>query len=299
MWSPFEARLRSVCVDNFNDYYDPEIKKQNISKLVESSKFKIYETDFRDFSLLSKIFKSERRSSVIHLGAMAGVRYSIGRAKLYNDVNINGLINILDCCKKYGIDNFVFASTSSVYGDSSSIPFRESENCSFPLAPYPATKRAGELIGHSYYVQEGINFTALRFFSVYGPRGRPDMMPFMLLDSTVNKRKIPLFGQGKLKRDWTFVEDIVQGIISAVHKNEGYNLINLGRGFPVSMLDFIKVIEEITGLEVAVDYVEKPSSEPSETFADISLANELLNYNPSVNIREGLSKMWEWYKDEI
>ena len=165
------------------------------------------------------------------------MRYSIGRARLYTDVNIGGSINLLEAAREIGVENFVFASTSSVYGNTKHLPFVETDPCNHPLAPYPASKRAVELMGYTYYHLHELNFTALRFFNVYGPRGRPDMMPFIVTDGIVNQREIVLFDGGQMKRDWTYIDDIIGGVITALDKPLGYELINLGRGEPVLMTD--------------------------------------------------------------
>ena len=227
------------------------------------------------------------------------MRYSIGRARLYTDVNISGSINLLEAAREIGATNFVFASTSSVYGNTKHLPFVETDPCNQPLAPYPASKKAVELMGYTYHHLHGLNFTALRFFNVYGPRGRPDMMPFIVTDSTVNQREIVLFDGGQMKRDWTYIDDIISGVIAALDKPLGYELINLGRGEPVLMTDFVEIIEGLVGHKAILSTPPAPLSEPKITFADINKAQRLLGYNPQTSLPAGLCKFWEWYQRAI
>ena len=227
------------------------------------------------------------------------MRYSIGRARLYTDANIGGSINLLEAAREIDVANFVFASTSSVYGNTKHLPFVETDPCNQPLAPYPASKRAVELMGYTYYRLHELNFTALRFFNVYGPRGRPDMMPFIVTDGIVNQREIVLFDGGQMKRDWTYIDDIVDGVTAAIDKPLGYELINLGRGEPVLMTDFVKIIEGLVSHKAILSTPPAPLSEPKITFADIDKARRLLGYNPQTSLAAGLCKFWEWYQEAV
>ena len=218
-----------VAIDNFNDYYDPARKRANVAGFKNQPKLHFYEEDIRHAEAIEQIFAQHKPKAVAHLGAYGGVRYSIGRAKLYTDVNIVGTVNLLEAARQTGIEVFVFASTSSVYGHTTQLPFIETDPCNLPLAPYPASKKAGEVMGYTYHNLHQMNFTAVRFFSVYGPRGRPDMMPFMVTDRIVKGEEIKLFDAGQMKRDWTYVDDIVSGIIAALERPLGYEIINLGR----------------------------------------------------------------------
>lgn len=287
---------RVVGIDDFNDYYDPARKRANVAGLREHPGFTLYEADLRDADAMGRIVAEHRPAAIAHLGGYGGVRYSIGRARLYSDVNITGSVNLLEAARARGTPQFVFASTSSVYGHTDRLPFDEDDPCDRPLAPYPASKRAIELMGHTYTNLHGMNFTALRFFSVYGPRGRMDMMPYMTMDAVARGRTITLFDAGEMKRDWTYADDIVDGIVRAMHTPLGYAVLNLGRGEPVLMRDFVSIVEELVGKPAKLETPPAPASEPKVTYADITRARGALGYVPQTPIREGLARMWEWYR---
>lgn len=288
-----------IALDNFNDYYDTARKRANIHQLRKHPRCILCETDICDASIINRIFAEYEPEAVVHLAAYGAVRYSIGRARLYTDVNIGGSINLLEAAREIGVENFVFASTSSVYGNTENLPFVETDPCNQPLAPYPASKKAVELMGYTYHHLHGLNFTALRFFNIYGPRGRPDMMPFIVTDSIVNQRKIILFDGGQMKRDWTYIDDILGGVTAAIDKPLGYELINFGRGEPVLMTDFVKIIEGLVGHKAILSTPPAPLSEPKITFADINKARRLLGYNPQTSLAAGLYKFWEWYQEAV
>ena len=288
-----------IALDNFNDYYDTARKQENVHQLRNHSRCILCEGDICDGETINSIFAEHRPEAVVHLAAYGAVRYSIGRARLYTDVNIGGSINLLEAAREIGVENFVFASTSSVYGNTKHLPFVETDSCNHPLAPYPASKRAVELMGYTYHHLHGLNFTALRFFNVYGPRGRPDMMPFIVTDRIVNRREIVLFDGGQMKRDWTYIDDIVGGVTAAIDKPLGYELINLGRGEPVLMTDFVEIIERLVGHKAILSTPPAPLSEPKITFADIDKARRLLSYNPQTSLPAGLRKFWEWYQGAV
>lgn len=288
-----------VAIDDFNDYYDPARKRANISSFQNYHNLSLYEMDIRNAEAIEQIFVQHKPRAVAHLGAYGGVRYSIGRAKLYTEVNFVGTVNLLEAARQNGAEIFVLASTSSVYGNTMQLPFIETDPCNLPLAPYPASKKAAEVMGYSYYNLHQLNFTALRFFSVYGPRGRPDMMPFMVTDRIVKGEEIKLFDAGQLKRDWTYVDDIVGGIIAALERPLGYEVINLGRGEPVLMVDFVEIIEDLVGKKAVLSTPPAPASEPKVTFANIDKARRLLDYNPQTPVAEGLTRLWAWYQKEI
>ena len=288
-----------IALDNFNDYYDPARKQENVHQLRNHSHCILCKGDIRDEAAVNCIFAEHRPEAVVHLAAYGAVRYSIGRARLYTDANIGGSINLLEAAREIGVGNFVFASTSSVYGDTKRLPFVETDPCNHPLAPYPASKKAVELMGYTYHQSHGLNFTALRFFNVYGPRGRPDMMPFIVTDSIVNRREVVLFDGGQMKRDWTYIDDIVDGVMTAIDRPLGYELINLGRGEPVLMTDFVKIIEGLVGHKAILSTPPAPLSEPKITFADIDKARRLLGYNPQTSLPAGLCKFWEWYQHTV
>jgi UDP-glucuronate 4-epimerase len=288
-----------VAIDDFNDYYDPARKRANVAGFRAHARARLYEMDIRNAAGIARVFADHRPRAVVHLGAYGGVRYSIGRAPLYAEVNFLGTVNLLEAARHQGVEVFVFASSSSVYGNTTALPFVETDPCNLPLAPYPATKKAAEVMGHTYHNLHGLNFTALRFFSVYGPRGRPDMMPFLVTDRIVRDQEITLFDAGRLKRDWTYVDDVVSGILAALARPMGYQLINLGRGEPVLMSDFVATIEALVGKQARLVTPPAPDSEPPVTFADIGLARRLLGYDPRTPVEEGLRQLWDWYRREV
>ncbi len=288
---------RVICVDNFDPYYSPTQKRRNIAVCLDHPCFTLIEADIRDREHMMRLFTTYRPQRVAHLAAMAGVRYSIERAPLYVEVNVQGTVNLLDAARSVGVENFVFASTSSIYGRSATVPFSEDQPTDRPLAPYPATKKAAEVMGHAYHNLFGLNFTALRFFTAYGPRVRPDMMAYMVMDRIVRGQPITLFdGGANLYRDWTYIDDIIQGVVAALDTPLGYEVINLGRGEPVRLGDFVAVIEELTGRQVIVEAQPTPPSEPPITYASVEKARRLLGYRPHTSIREGLLCTWEWYQ---
>lgn len=283
-------------VDNFNPYYSVAQKRSNAASLAEFNNFKLSEIDFTDYRALSNAFENFQPDVVAHLGAMANIRYSIDHPEQFVSVNVTGTNNLLMLAAKYNVKNFIYASTGSIYGKRDDVPFRETDICDSPLAVYPASKKAGELLGHAFYNMQGLNFTSLRFFNVYGPSGRPDMMPFRVTEAILNQTEIPIFGEGKLERDWTYVGDLVNGFVAAIDKPLGFEIINLGRGNPIALNDFMITIQDVIGQKAIRKDVEAPLSEAPRTYADISKAGELLGYQPTIDLREGLEGFWEWYQ---
>ena len=287
---------RVVAVDNFNDYYDVAQKRANVLGFAGHAAVTWVEADIRDAEGMLRLFDAHKPNAVAHLAAMANVRYAIGRTPLYQQVNVTGSLNLLEAARLHQTANFVFASTSSIYGKSEATPFTEDQPCNLPLSAYPATKKAVELFGYTYHNLHQLNFTALRFFSVYGPRARPDMMPFMVTDRIARGQTITLYDGGQMKRDWTYVADIAEGVELALRQPLGYEVLNLGRGEPVLMKDFVQIIEDLVGREAVLETPPAPASEPHETFADISKARRLLNYHPQTPVRRGLEQLWTWYQ---
>ena len=287
---------RVICIDNFNNYYSPRQKHANIEGLRHNPNFILIAGDVRDRDLMQHAFEEHCPQRVAHLAAMANVRYSIERAHQYIDVNVQGMISVLDAARAVNVENFIFASTSSIYGRTDQSPFVEEQTTAFPLAPYPATKKSGEVFGFSYHNLFEINFTALRFFTVYGPRVRPDMMAYSVMDNIINDREITLYNDGEMYRDWTYVEDITTGVIAALDKPLGYEILNLGRGEPVRLGDFVEIIEGLVGKKANVKSVPAPSSEPPLTYACVDKARTLLGYNPHTSVEEGLAKTWAWFQ---
>jgi UDP-glucuronate 4-epimerase len=288
--------VRVICLDNFNDYYAPAIKRANVAAHASNPNFVLVDGDVRDAELVTRIFEEQSIDRVAHLAAMAGVRYSVERAPLYVEVNVQGTVNLLEAARKRGVENFVFASTSSIYGATEQIPFREEQATDSPLAPYPASKKACEVMGYAYHNLFNLNFTAVRFFTAYGPRVRPDMLCFMVMDRIERGEEIALFDAGELHRDWTYIEDIIAGVLAALDKPLGYDIINLGRGEPVRVGDFVQIGEELVGKKAILSTPDAPPTEPPITYADVSKARRLLDYAPQTSIRDGLARTWEWYQ---
>ena len=288
---------RVVAVDNFNDYYDVAQKRANVSGFARDPRVTLVECDIRDREAIDGLFATHRPVAVAHLAAMANVRYSIGRTRLYTDVNLNGSVNLLEAAHENGCQNFVFASTSSAYGKTDRIPFQEDDPANTPLSAYPASKKAVELLGYTYHNLHDMNFTALRFFSVYGPRARPDMMPFMVTDRIARGETITLFDAGELWRDWTYVDDVVDGVARALGTPLGYEVINIGRGEPIRMADFVRTVEGLVGERAILETPAAPASEPKRTHASIEKARRLLGYAPQTRVEDGLERLWAWYRD--
>jgi len=292
-----------VGVDNLNDYYDPARKHANLEEVraaaPDAEKFIFHKADIRDEAAMESLFAEHRFDAVIHLAAMAGVRASIEDPRLYLDVNLGGTLTLLEAARKHGQPMFVFASTSSVYGRTTVIPFVETDRADRPLAPYPASKRAAELLGYSYFHLYGQNFTALRFFTVYGPRGRPDMMAYLVLDNIFRGKEVPLYNNGQMHRDWTYVDDIVQGIVASVDRPLGYEVINLGRGKPTLLADFVRLIEGLAGKHSNLVDRPMPAADIEYTYAKIERAEELLDYAPQVSVEQGVEAFWSWYKQAV
>ncbi|MCZ7543973.1 MAG: NAD-dependent epimerase/dehydratase family protein [Anaerolineae bacterium] len=285
-----------VVLDNFNDYYDPAIKRANVAPLLEDANFALIEGDIRDPETVNQAFAAYSVTRVAHLAAMAGVRFSMEQAPLYVAVNVNGAVNLLEAARRHDVAIFVNASTSSVYGATQRIPFREDDPADRPLAAYPATKRAAEVLAHSYHHLFDLNVTTLRFFNVYGPGGRPDMMPFKVIDAIVKGRPITLFNGGDMRRDWTYIDDTVRGIVAALERPLGYEVINLGCGAPMPMTTFVEVCQALIGKEVVLVDKPAPPSDPPITYCDNSKARALLDFDPQVDTRQGLAHTWAWYR---
>jgi UDP-glucuronate 4-epimerase len=298
--SNLAARLVSlgkhvIILDNFDDYYDPAIKRANIDTLQD--KAVIVEGDIRDEALIDRLFVEHKITHVIHLASMSGVRFSITHGSLYADVNTRGTVVLLDAACKHGIEMFVLASTSSVYGETTRVPFVEDDAVAAPLAPYPASKRAAELFAYSYHHLFGLNVNVLRFFNVYGPRGRVDMMPVRTIEAILHQQLIPVYNGGTLQRDWTYVDDLVDGLLLALEKPLGYQIFNMGYGNPISLNRFIDIYEQLIGKRALVHDVPAPLSEPPITYCDNTRARQLLGFAPSVAIEEGLARTWQWYRE--
>ncbi|MEO0564044.1 MAG: SDR family NAD(P)-dependent oxidoreductase [Chloroflexota bacterium] len=284
-----------LLLDNFDDYYDPALKRARVAALAPDAP--LIEADIRDYDAVTKVFAEHTIDRVVNLAAMPGVRYSVGRAREYLAVNTTGAVNLMDAAAQGDVEVFVQASTSSVYGQAERVPFQEEDAADRPLAPYPASKRASELFAHSFHNLHSLNVTVLRFFNVYGPYGRPDMMPVKALDSILAGDTIRMWNNGQLKRDWTYIDDTVNGVASALQRPLGFQLINLGYGAPLPFSDFISIYEELVGVEAVKIVEDAPPTEPLITYCDNTRARELLDFDPQVSIQDGLHAVWTWYRE--
>jgi UDP-glucuronate 4-epimerase len=282
-------------LDNFAPNYPRVRKEANLKEYAGHERFKFIEADIRNTQAIRDLFEVQKFDRVMHLAAMGNVRYSVEHAPEYTTVNIAGTVNLLEAARLSGTRHFVFASTSSVYGNAP-IPFVETEAVAQPLAPYPATKIACEVMAHSYHVAFGMKCTGLRFFNVYGPRGRPDMMPYEFTRKILAGETLRIFDEGRPQRDWTFIDDNVNGVIAAIDAGLEYEIINLGRGQPIALSRFIEIIEHLVGRKAIIEHAPLPPTEPMITYANIEKAERLLNYHPKISIDEGLTKFHEWYQ---
>lgn len=288
---------RVVGLDNLNDYYSVELKKLHLKDL-EGSSFVFEKLDLRDAPAISKLFETHKIDRVAHLAAMAAVRYSAKHPLIYGEVNVQGSMNLLDAARHHGNVPCVLASTGSVYGADTPVPFSESAPAVMPLAPYPASKRSMELFAHAFHHLYKTPITILRFFNVYGPHGRPDMMPWQWTQQIINDEPLTLYGAGKLKRDWTYIDDIVSGFVTAIEKPFPFEILNLGCGNPVENLDFVKVLQDILGKKAKIVDTPTPASEPIITFADVNKSRKMLGYEPKTRVNEGLRKFVDWLRKE-
>jgi len=288
-----------VIIDNMNDYYDPRIKERNITPALESSSVTFVKGDILDVALLERLFDENEFEVIVHLAARAGVRPSLEQPLLYEEVNCRGTLNLLEGARKHGIKRFVFASSSSVYGNVKEIPFREDARIDRPVSPYAATKAAGELYCHNYFHLYGIPVTALRFFTVYGPRGRPDMAIYKFTELIDRGEPIPFFGDGTTARDYTYCTDIVDGIMAAVDRDLGFEIINLGESKTTCLSDLVRIIEENLGKKATLKKLPMQPGDVVLTCADVSKARRLLDYNPTTPVEEGIGRFMEWYRAEV
>lgn len=291
---------RVACVDNFNDYYDPQRKRRNVAAAQRDPNYACHEADLRDNEALSRVFATVQPTHIAHLAAMAGPRRSIQQPRLYAAVNIDGTINVLEQARLHGVQAIVLASTSSVYGIPERVPFREDDPTDRPLSPYGATKKAAEVLAYTFHYLYGVPTTVVRPFTVFGPRGRPDMTPHLFVNAMVKGEAITLFNGGReVYRDYTYVGDFVPGVIAALDKAHPFEIFNLGNSRPIEMRHFMEVLQQVTGLDAVLEEKPAPRGEPLRTHADISKARELLGYNPSTDLETGLRNFWNWYQAEI
>jgi len=284
-----------IGVDNLNDAYDVNLKKWRLEQLFKFDKFTFHKTDITNLSQLEKIFTQNTFDAIINLAARVGVRTSLENPWVYIDTNITGTLNLLELCRKYNIKKFVFASTSSIYGKTD-LPFIEDKKTDCPISPYAASKKGAEAICYTYHYLYGIDISIPRYFTVYGPAGRPDMSYFIFTKKINNDEVISVYGDGFQQRDFTYIDDIAQGTIAAL-KPLGYQIINLGSDHPVKLKYIIKLIEENLNKKAKINYLPKHPADVSATWADINKAKELLSWEPKVEIEEGIKGTVDWLKE--
>ncbi|MHC4168910.1 MAG: NAD-dependent epimerase/dehydratase family protein, partial [Planctomycetota bacterium] len=284
-----------IGVDNFDDFYDPQIKRRNIGNCLNSTEFQLVEADIRDGEAMNEAV-GRGVEVIVHLAAKAGVRPSIAEPLVCSDVNINGTMILLELAKERGIDKFVFASSSSVYGNNEKVPFSEDDNVDFPISPYAATKKAGELICHTYHHLCGMSIACLRYFTVYGPRQRPDLAIHKFARLIERGEPIPVYGDGSAMRDFTYIDDVIDGTVAAIDKCAGFNIYNLGESQPVEVNDLIAEIENALGRKAVREYLPPQPGDVARTYADVTRAGRDLAYHPRTHLRSGLASFVEWLR---
>ena len=282
-------------IDNVNDYYDPKLKENRLKILNNYKLFSFLKLDITELDKLNSTFKDFKPSKVVNLAAQAGVRYSIENPHTYINSNINGFMNILECCVKNNIKGLIYASSSSVYGGNTKIPFSENDIINKPISIYAVSKVTNELMAHTFNNLYGLRSTGLRFFTVYGPWGRPDMAMYIFTKKILNGESIDVFNFGKMKRDFTFIDDIITGIRSAIEKNHKCEIFNLGNSKIENLLDVISNIESELNCKAKINFKPIQPGDVKKTFADIDKAKKLLKFNPSISINSGIKKFINWY----
>ncbi|MCF8063349.1 MAG: NAD-dependent epimerase [Deltaproteobacteria bacterium] len=292
-----ETGHRVMGVDNLNPYYDANLKRSRLAHLQPFDGFEFFEEDIQDLSAMRRIFRTNAVGRICNLAAQAGVRYSLIDPFSYQKSNLEGFLNLLEMAREAGVDNFVYASSSSVYGANTQYPFREEDRVDQPVSLYGATKRANELMAHAYSHLYEIPTTGLRFFTVYGPWGRPDMALFLFADAILNDRPIDVFNRGRMKRDFTYIDDIVDGTVAALERPFPCELFNLGNASTVELMEFIRIIEEELGREAKKNLLPMQPGDVPETSADIQKSRNLLGFEPKTSLRDGVRYFLSWYRE--
>jgi len=294
-----EGNWMVTVVDDLNDFYSPAIKRENISPHTENANFRFVEADIRDVPASKKVFADGSFDVIVHLAARAGVRPSLSEPRVYFETNVTGTLNLLELAREYGVQQFVNASSSSVYGVNGKVPFSEDDRIHQPISPYAATKAAGELLCHTYSHLHDIRTVCLRFFTVYGARQRPDLAIHKFTKLISEGKPIPMFGDGSTRRDYTYVDDIIQGVRSAIDYDASiHEVINLGESQTIELKELIALIEQSLGKKAVIDHQPMQPGDVPITFADITKARQLLNYNPTTKIAEGIPKFVEWFREK-
>src|SRR2546428_3503299 len=284
-----------VALDNFDDFYLPEIKRRNLELLAGRPGLSLIEGDIRDETLVEKVFTTHRISGGVHLAARAGVRPSSRQPALYCDVNVRGTTALLEACRSHGVAKFIFGSSSSVYGNNAKLPFSEKDEVDRPISPYAATKRAGELLCATYHELYRLNVFALRFFTVYGPRQRPEMAIHRFTRLIDRGLSVPRFGDGSTRRDYTYITDIINGVLRAMERVQGFEIINLGGSQTTRLVDLIELLEKNLGRKAVIAEEPWQPGYVVATYADVDKARRLLGYEPQVSVEEGIRRFVEWF----
>lgn len=291
--------LTILGVDNFNDFYDPRLKYQNLRQARQHEKFTLEQVDICDNDSLGSVFEKFGPEVVVHLAARAGVRPSLENPNMYNATNVIGSQNVLDACLSVPLSHIVFASSSSVYGGLTTVPFTESMAVDRPISPYAATKKMNELMGHVYSATHGLKITFLRFFTVYGPRQRPDMAISKFTRLIQERKPIPMFGDGSTKRDYTYIDDVLSGILAAIDKPFDYEIMNIGESRTIELRDLIELIGNALDIRPIIEQKPTQPGDVEITYADVSKAQSLLDYNPGISTKEGIERYVEWFKQSL
>jgi UDP-glucuronate 4-epimerase len=293
-----EGGWRITVVDDFNDFYDPAIKRENVRARLANPDYKLIEADIRNPSDIEQAFGETAFDCIVHLAARAGVRPSLKEPRLYVETNINGTLNLLDSARAHGVKQFVFGSSSSVYGMNAKVPFSEDDPIFNPISPYAATKAAGELLCHSFAHLYDLRIVCLRFFTVYGARQRPDLAIHKFAKLISAGKPIPVFGDGTTRRDYTYIDDIIAGVRAAMDYDQSkYEIINLGESRTVELRELIALLEKSLGRQAQIDRQPLQPGDVTQTFADISKARRLLGYDPQTQIEDGIQKFVEWFRE--
>lgn len=287
---------RVLCLDNFDQFYDPEIKRANLRAVMGQPNFTLVEADIRDCERLEALCESHQVDRIFHAAARAGVRPSLLNPLLYEDVNVRGTIMLLEVARRRPLKTFVFASSSSVYGGLQTVPFSEAASLSRPISPYAATKLAGELLCYTYHHLYGLPITCLRLFTVYGPRQRPEMAIHQFVRLIEEGQPVPLFGDGTVRRDFTYIDDIVQGVMAALDRPFPFEVFNLGESDTIELKDLIGVIEQWVGKKARIQALPAQPGDMPVTYADITKATRSLNYRPTTPVKEGVGRFVDWFR---
>ena len=293
----FELGYDVIGIDSLNDYYDVDLKLKRLSFLQNSPSFSFVKIDISNMNDLENIFKIYKPNKLVNLAAQAGVRYSLTNPHSYMESNIYGFMNVLECCRNFDVEGLVYASSSSVYGGNKKIPFSESDNVDSPISIYAASKKANELMAYSYNHLFGIRSTGLRFFTVYGPWGRPDMAMYIFANKIINNEPIQVFNHGQMKRDFTYIDDIIDGIVYSINKNYKCEVFNLGNNSSENLMEVVSLLEKKIGKKAIIQYEPMQPGDVSNTWADIEKAEQKLEFSPKTNIRSGINKFIDWYLD--